>query len=133
MRRVVLSVLALLGPMGAAAQQTTGDIQGRVLGSGGQPLADVQVSVAGPSLQGDRRTRSDAHGGFRLLALPPGEFTVRLTRIGYRPLIITRVAVQLGHTTGLGAITLPEQVTELPPLVVTADRPGIDPLTSSVH
>ncbi len=132
MRRVVLSVLALLTPMGAAAQQTTGDIQGRITSPGGQSLADVQVSVLGPSLQGDRWTLSDAHGGFRLLALPPGEFTVRLTRIGYRSLVIARVAVQLGHTTALGEVTLPEQVTELPPLVVTADRPAIDPLTSSL-
>jgi len=132
MRRVVLSVLALLTPMGAAAQQTTGDIQGRITSPGGQPLADVQVSVLGPSLQGDRRTLSDAHGGFRLLALPPGTFTVQLTRLGYRPLVIEQVVVQLGHTTALGEVTLPEQVTELPPLVVTADRPAIDPLTSSL-
>jgi len=118
--------------MGAAAQQTTGDIQGRITSPGGQPLADVQVSVLGPSLQGDRRTLSDAHGGFRLLALPPGTFTVQLTRLGYRPLVIEQVAVQLGHTTALGEVTLPEQVTELPPLVVTADRPAIDPLTSSL-
>jgi carboxypeptidase family protein len=132
MRRVVLSVLALLASTGAAAQQITGDIQGRIIGSGGQPLADVQVTVVGPSLQGDRSTTSDARGGFRLLALPPGAFTVRLTRIGYRPLIIEHVAVQLGHTTTLGEVTLPEQATELPPVVVTAHLPAIDPLTTSV-
>ena len=56
MRRVVLAILALLGPAGIAAQQVTGDIQGRITSPGGQPLADVQVSVAGPSLQGDRKS-----------------------------------------------------------------------------
>lgn len=132
MRRVVLSVLALLAPTGVAAQQTTGDIQGRMLGPVGQPLVDVQVTVAGTSLQGDRRTLSDARGGFRLLALPPGTFTVHLTSIGYRPLVIERVAVRLGHTTALGEVTLQEQAAELAPLVVTADRPAIDPLTTSV-
>jgi hypothetical protein len=129
---MVLSILALIEVTVAAAQQVTGDIQGRIIGPGGQPLADVQVTVAGPSLQGDRGTLSDARGGFRLLALPPGAFTVRLTRIGYRPLVIEQVAVRLGHTTALGEITLPEQATELSPLVVTANRPAIDPLTSSV-
>jgi hypothetical protein len=132
MRRVVLSVLALLASTEIAAQQITGDIKGRIVGAGGQPLADVQVIVSSPNLQGDRRTFSDARGGFRLLALPPGTFTVQLTRIGYRPLVIEHIAVQLGHTTALGEVTLPEQVTELPPLVVTADRPAIDPLTSSL-
>lgn len=132
MRRLVLSVAALLASTSAAAQQITGDIQGRILGPGGQPLANVQVTVAGPSLQGERSTTSDARGGFRLLALPPGAFTVRLTRIGYRPLVIEQVAVRLGHTTALGEVTLLEQVTELPPLVVIADRPAIDPLTNSI-
>ena len=132
MRRAALSVLVLLAPTGVAAQQITGTMQGRVLDPGGQPLADVQVIVVGPSLQGDRRTLSDARGGFRLLALPPGTFTARLRRIGYRPLVIEQVIVRIGHTTALGEITLPEQATELPPLVVTADRPAIDPLTSSV-
>jgi carboxypeptidase family protein len=132
MRRPVLSVLALLTSTGIAAQQTTGDIQGRVLGSRSQPLSDVQVTVTSPSLQGDRRTLSDARGAFRLLALPPGAFTLRLSRIGYRPLVIEQVAVRLGHIAALGEITLPEQATELPPLVVTANRPAIDPNTSSV-
>jgi hypothetical protein len=132
MRRPALSVLALLTSTGIAAQQTTGDIQGRVLGSGSQPLSDVQVTVTSPRLQGDRRTLSDDRGAFRLLGLPPGAFTLRLTRVGYRPVTIEKVAVQLGHTTALGAVTLPEQATELPPLVVTADRPAIDPLTTTV-
>ena len=132
MRRVVLATLALLGPAGIAAQQVTGDIQGRITSPRGQPLAGVQVSVAGSSLQGERRTVSDARGGFRLLALPPGAFTVRLSRIGYRPLVIEHVAVRLGQTTALGEVTLPEQATELPPLVVMADRPAIDPLTTAI-
>jgi len=132
MRRPVLSVLALLTSTGIAAQQTTGDIQGRVLGAGSQPLFDVQVTVTSPSLQGDRRTRSDDRGVFRLLGLPPGAFTLRLTRIGYRPVAIEKVAVRLAHTTAVGEVTLPEQATELPPLVVTADRPAIDPLTTTV-
>ena len=46
MRLAVLSVLALLAATGAAAQQTTGDLQGRILGPGGELLADVQVTVS---------------------------------------------------------------------------------------
>jgi hypothetical protein len=128
----VVCALALLAPSRMSAQNTTGDIRGRVLSPGALPLADVQVIATGPNLQGDRRVLSDARGGFRLLALPPGPFTVRLTRIGYRPLVIELVAVQLGHTTSLGEVTLSEQPTELPPVVVNAERAAIDPLTTSV-
>jgi len=132
MRRAVLFVVALLTPFRAAAQQVTGDIHGRIVGIGGLPLADVQVIVAGPTLPGERQVLSDAHGGFRLLALPPGAFTVRLTRVGYRPVVIERVAVQLGATTSLGDLQLQEQAMELSPLVVTANRPAIDPMTATI-
>src|SRR5213593_916737 len=87
MRRVVLSVLALLATTGAAAQQITGAIQGRIVGAGRQPLASVQVVVSSPNLQGDRRTLSDARGGFRPLALPPG----LLTRVLLERSLIQRI------------------------------------------
>ena len=132
MRRVALLLVVLVTPARTAAQQTTGHIQGRVIGLGGEPLAGVHVTVTGPSLQGDRRSLSDNSGGFRLLALPAGSFTVRLTRIGYRPVVIEQVAVRLGHATALGSVTLEEQAAELAPLVVTADRPAVDPLTAGL-
>ena len=52
MQRSVVSVLALLAPVAALGQQTSGTIVDRVLGSGGQPVADVQVNVTSPSLLG---------------------------------------------------------------------------------
>jgi hypothetical protein len=95
-------------------------------------VAEVQVTVQGPSLQGERRTDSDIRGGIYLLALPPGVFTLHLTRIGYRPLVINQVAVRLAQTTGLGEIVLQEQAVELPPLEVTANQSPFDPLTTAI-
>src|SRR2546422_261886 len=104
MRRVVVSVLALLATTGAAAQQVTGDIQGRILGSGGQPIADVQITATSPSLQGNRRTLSDARGRFVVPSLPTGSYSVELRRIGYGPLRFQDIPVRLGSTTSLGDI-----------------------------
>ncbi len=127
-----LSVVALVAPLGLAAQQVTGEIQGPVLGSGGQPLAEVRVTATGLSLQGERRAGSDTHGEFRFLALPPGTYSIHLARIGYRALVIERVVVRLGQTTSLDAVVLPEQATELRPLVVMANPAAIDPMTATV-
>lgn len=132
MRLPVLLVLPLLAPLSAAAQRVTGDIQGRIMNAAGQPLPDVQVTVVGPTLQGDRRVISDARGAFLVLALPPGSYKVHLARIGYRPVVIEQTPVRLGHTTPLGEFTLQEQAAALRPLVVTADRSVIDPLTAGV-
>ncbi len=129
--RVALAVLAFLAPTLAAAQQVTGDVQGRVLGLGGQPVAAVRVTVAGPGLQGDRATVSDLRGGFRLLGLPPGPYTIRLTGIGYRPLVIEQVTVRLGGTTSVGEIRLEAQAVELAAIVVSGANPVIDPVSAA--
>jgi hypothetical protein len=124
---VVLSVLALFATTGAAAQQITGDIQGRILGSGGQPLTDVQITVTGTSLQGDRRTFSDARGRFVLRSLPAGSYAVAIRRIGYGPVRFQDVPVRLGSTTSLGDIYLEAQPVDVAEVVVSGARPVIDP------
>ena len=50
MRRFLSWIIAALGPAVVAAQQTTGDLGGRVLGADGTPLAEAQVVTAGPSV-----------------------------------------------------------------------------------
>ena len=129
MQRVVLSVLALLASTGVSAQQITGDIQGHILGQSGQPLADVQVIAVGPSLQGDRRTLSDARGRFVLPSLPSGSYVVAIRRIGYGPVRFQDVPVRLGSTTSLGDIHLEGQAVEVAEVVVSGARPVIDPVS----
>ena len=103
--RAVPSVLLLVFSLAfasAAAQQTTGDIQGRIVGPTGQPLTDVRVSVTSGSLQGDRQTLSDARGRFVLPSLPAGSYAVAIRRIGYGVVRVQDVPVRLGSTTSLG-------------------------------
>lgn len=132
MRRAALSVLALLATTGAAAQQITGDIQGRILGPGRQPLPDVQVTATGSSLQGDRRALSDARGRFILPSLPAGSYAVAIQRIGYGPVRFQDVPVRLGSTTSLGDISLEAQAVEVAEVVVSGARPVIDPVSPAV-
>jgi outer membrane receptor protein involved in Fe transport len=64
------------------AQNISTEIDGRVIDAQtGLPLAGAAVSVGGGPVQ----VISDAHGGFRVLGLPPGVYALSISRSGYQP------------------------------------------------
>lgn len=72
--RCLIPTLALIAaPL--VAQDVTGGLVGRVVGASLQPVPDVQITIAGPGLQGDRRLWTNGDGYFRALDLPPGSYT----------------------------------------------------------
>lgn len=73
--RLTSLVLALAGTT-MLAQETTGTVTGRVTSKAGQPVQGAVVTISGPSLLGERRTTTDAQGGFRIPLLPNGTFTM---------------------------------------------------------
>jgi hypothetical protein len=117
----------------AEPQGVTGGVQGLIAAPDGRPLDGIRITAAGRSLQGERVAQSDAGGHFRLLALPPGAYTVRFSRIGYREMVLENVPVRLNRTTALGTISLEAQVVDLAPVIVeAAGRPVIDPTTTTL-
>jgi iron complex outermembrane recepter protein len=79
-RRLAACLLAL-APAALAGQRPSHALHGRVADSAGAPIAGVRVSL--PAL--GRRYVTDADGRFRFTALPAGEHTVALARIGLAP------------------------------------------------
>src|SRR4029450_8790151 len=61
----------------SARSQTTGAIGGRVTDSSGGALPGAAVEARSASLQGVRSATTDGRGGYRILALPPGTYTVK--------------------------------------------------------
>jgi hypothetical protein len=112
----------------AAAQDITGALQGTVVSPEGKPEPEVRVSVTGPYLQGSRETTTDRSGFFQFLALPPGTYALRVTRIGLRALEVRDIVVELGRTTAVGPLTLETQPIELKPVEVQAHALSIDPV-----
>jgi len=129
--RLVIVVFCLL-PSSLATQEVSGNLQGRVVSPQSDPVAQVRVTIAGPSLQGIRATQTDPQGFFQLLALPAGSYTVRLARIGLPPVVIDSVPVRIGSTTNLGLITVEPQALELGEIVVSAQRLSIDPAGTTI-
>ncbi len=124
--------LLIAAPALARAQAVTGSLEGRVLSTQDEPLELVTVTASGPFLQGPRAVTSDASGHFRIQALPPGEYELRLALIGYQPLTIQGAVVELGRTTGLEPVAMSAQPVALEPIAVTAQAISIDPEHTTV-
>jgi len=126
----VLMTLALL-VAAIQAQQINGNLEGRILDSPGQPLAEVNISATGPNLQGVRGGVNDKLGYFRILALPVGPYTVKISRLGYQPVTYENVLIRLGKTTTLVEVRLQAKTLEMPEVVVSGAKPLIDPASTA--
>jgi hypothetical protein len=115
----------------ASGQSVNGSLEGRVFDSSSQPVVGANITVTGPSLIGARGTVTDEIGRFRILALPDGRYTLRITHISYQPQAITNVRVSLGTTTSLGEVQLQMKAVQLNEITVSGERPAIDVTSTS--
>jgi len=97
-----------------ASAQTTGTLAGSVTdAASGRPLETVLVKIDDTSFG----VLTNASGGYIILSVPPGEYTVRATRVGYREGELT-VTVTAGGTAELD-FALEQTAIALDELVVT--------------
>ncbi|RPI74437.1 MAG: TonB-dependent receptor [Ignavibacteriales bacterium] len=109
----------------------TGKIQGRISDKNtGESLIGVNILVVGTNLG----SATDINGEYFILQVPPGEYTVRVSMIGYQEVIVQNVVVRVDLTTRLD-IEIEEKTLELDDeVVVVAQRPIIQKdITSSTH
>jgi hypothetical protein len=126
----VPAIVFFNGPL--EAQQVAGSMQGKILTAAGQPEAEVRVAVSGRHLLGVRTDLTDSDGFFRIVALPPGEYTVQITKIGFRAVALERVRVGIGRATQIGPVLLEVQPIPLEALVIVAPEMTIDPVHTTV-
>jgi carboxypeptidase family protein len=127
-RHWIEALLIVFGvPVLAHAQAVNGSLEGRIVSTQGEPLENAVVTASGPFLQGTRTVTTDVRGYFHLQAVPPGDYELRLAHIGYRPVVMQRVVVELGRTTGIETVAMTPQPLDLEPIVVTAPALSLDP------
>ena len=114
-----LVVFGLLG--GTAMAAVTGKIVGRVTDQSGSPIAGVAVYVQGRPLG----ATTDADGRYLILRVPPGEFSVQATLVGYQTVRQEGVAVNVSRTTEVN-FQLPEATIEMEAVTITAERPVVN-------
>lgn len=131
MRSVIALVMLWTIPSYVTAQETTGDIRGRVLADS-VARSGVLVTVTGVNLLGQRQAVSARDGVFQILALPPGLYTLRLTAVGFTPVTIDSVRVQLGRTAGLSEVVMRRATAELSEVRITAPLITLDAARTTV-
>ncbi len=129
---IVILILLLLwisaGP--SLSQETTGNLEGRIIDETGNPVQLVTVTVSSTSLQGEQTTLSNSRGYFSILKLPVGIYTVNISHVSYQPVAYKDVTVRLGKTTTLLEIRLAWRVYEMEEFLVSAEVSPIDPTTA---
>ena len=125
---------SLLASTALAVQSTTGQIVGVVKDESGAVLGDALVSVDSAALQGGPASSpTNPKGAFRLLFLPPGEYSLAVTADGFQSYSEERIRVQIGATVErvltLVLATVAEEV------IVMGRGPIVDPrrVGTTVH
>ena len=121
-RFLAVVAMLLLASVSVFAQGTvTGNLTGTVT-SDGAPLPGATITATSPQLQGTRTAVSDANGNFNLAALPPGDYTVRVSLEGLQE--VTRsVRVTVAGTSRVDVDLKVSAVTES--ITVTASAPAV--------
>ena len=103
---------------GLAAQSLTAALTGTVTDSEtGRPLEGAVVLLAGTQL----RAVTTEVGQYRLVGIPPGRYSARVTLFGYRSVERSDVALDSGAVHSID-FRLAKALIDLPPMVVTASR-----------
>jgi outer membrane receptor protein involved in Fe transport len=134
MKRMIVAVIAVcafaLVGTPAAAQQTTGNIQGRVVDAQKAAMPGVTVTAKSSTTGFTRTEATDAEGVYRLTGLPVGTYDLRAELSGFAPYDFKGVIVSLGGSTDINVELKVAGVAEN--VNVTAESPLIQTSTSSV-
>src|SRR5213593_3588461 len=92
------ALLLFLGCASALAQQTTGNVTGRVLDQQGSGVPGATVTAKSASTGFTRTEVSDAEGVYRLTALPVGLYDVTTELAGFTTVAKKDIAVDVSTT-----------------------------------
>jgi len=110
---LALALTVLAGTL--PAQAPIGKIVGRVLDDQGAALPGVAVTAASSHLVGKATAITDETGSYRLLALPPGTYTIVYILSGFARVTRTDIILPLNQTitvdVALKPATIEEQIT----------------------
>src|SRR5687767_4267235 len=115
MKRIILASLVLLctfAVSSASAQQTTGNITGRITDAQGAAVPGVTVTGKNASTGLSRTEVSDAEGVYRLMALPVGTYDITAELSGFNKFERKELVVNVGQTVSVDVTMAVAGVTE---------------------
>ena len=108
----VLMVIAIAIPVCSQTQITTGTIQGTVEDTNGAIVPGANVEIKNLDTNLSRTLTSDENGRFVALALPPGPYSVTVTKQGFATSVAERVDLTVGQALNLPVAMKISQVEE---------------------
>lgn len=108
---------------------TTGILEGTVVDRDSrEPLVGVSVSIAGTGLG----AATDAEGNFQVSNVEAGTYDVRITNIGYQPVVYKGVTIRPDLRTRI-RIEMVQSAVEMEAVEITAERPLIQKDVTSTN
>jgi hypothetical protein len=120
---VAVAMLLLAGVLLAQAP-TAGRITGTVMDDQGGPLPGVSVEAKSPRLVGTATAVTDANGVYRLLALPPGTFTITFSLPSFSAVVREGIALGVEQALTVDIAMKPSTINEQ--ITVIGKSPLID-------
>ncbi|GAB4287406.1 MAG: hypothetical protein Kow0098_03910 [Ignavibacteriaceae bacterium] len=119
MKRILLILLSgLLTANWMMFAGTTGKVAGKVTDKAtGEPLPFVNVLIEGTNYG----AATDLDGNYVILNVPPGRYSIKAQYIGYQPVIVTDVVVNIDLTTEVN-FELSESAVELEAVIVEGEQ-----------
>jgi hypothetical protein len=125
---MMLIVLGVAGPL--LAQQTTGNINGRLVDAQGSAVPGVTVTAKNTQTGLTRTETSDAEGVYRLTALPVGIYDITAELQGFTKVENKGIVVNVSQTLDVNITLKVASVSET--ITVTGESPLIETSSSSV-
>jgi len=131
MRRQCRSLVLVLAWMlccvgGAAAQSGIGSITGTIIDQTGGHLAAAEIRIVESSTGATRTTISNESGLFTIPAVPPGTYTITITRDSFKSKQLDHITLNSFQQLSLGEVTLDVAVSPSDVVEVSASRPQLD-------
>jgi hypothetical protein len=127
---VLLGTLLCAATVMSAQVAITGRITGVVTDSSGASIQGATVEVSSTSLMQSRQVKTQADGVYLIEQLPPGEYSVTYSQVGFQTAVHNGVVITAGFTATvnapLGVGTITDSVT-----VAETDVPVVDVQSSA--
>jgi outer membrane receptor protein involved in Fe transport len=123
-------LLAVVGIASVSAQQTSGNIGGRILDEQGSPIPGATVTARNPETGFSRNAVTDSEGIYRLSALPIGTYDLTVELQGFTKLDRKGIIVNVGQTLDVNFDLKVAQVAET--VTVSGVSPLVETSSSSV-
>lgn len=105
----------------AAQSITSGELNGRVVDTAGQPVSGVRVVAAAVTSGWDRVVVTPRSGVFKFTQVPPGEYELLVEIIGYGPVRVLGIPIRPGQD-----LRVPVTIALVAPPVVRVDTVSLD-------